>query len=111
MELDAIDPRYMQDIESVLETWNDHRLFQKDELAALALYLVWAENAFSQLGGSWDGCTIRQRDTQCLLVTKATFAGIPYVAFCSDRTPTRCIRSFVKQLSDGRTKWSRDKYR
>ena len=111
METDAIDPRYMEDIENILEPWTDYRLFHKDELAALALYLIYGENVLSQLGGSWDGCTIRQRDTQCLLVTKATFDGLPYVAFCSDRTPSRCVRSFVKQLSAGTVKWSRDKYR
>lgn len=56
------------------------------------------------------GFTFSWRGTQCRLAVKGKVAGIPSVAFVTDRTPRGCIRTFAKWVLEDRIKWYKDKY-
>ena len=98
-------------IEGTLEGWSDHRLVSHDEMVAMLWFLVYGQNAYSQFGADWTGCSFSQRAEQCLLVARRVEGGVPQVAFVTGRTPTDCMRIFHKLWSVDLVEWTRDKYR
>jgi hypothetical protein len=98
-------------VEETLKDWHDHRLCSKDELVAAIWYLVYGQNAFSQFGADWTGCSFSQSEETCLLVGRRVFQGDAQVCFVTGRTPMDCMRILHKRYEKDTLNWSKDKFR
>ena len=63
-----------------------------------------------EIGLTITGYSIRQREVRCILCVKGDFAGIPRVAFVTERTNTDCILVFVRKWLNDTLEWNHDKY-
>lgn len=106
----STDLDYYSIVEPTFDGWTDHRLLSLDEAAAMVWYFVYGQNVFSQFGRDWTGCSFRQDETSCLLVSRSTIDGRRQVAFTTGRTPTDCVRVFCRRFRAGEVEWYDDKY-
>lgn len=56
------------------------------------------------------GCSFSQRGLNTLLVVKGTLGDIPQVAFCTEKFPMDCVRTFGRLWIEDRVKWHPDRY-
>lgn len=88
----------------------DHRLYEEQDVAGALLFAFHPEDLLSKYGGVYKGHNVACLGWCYRVVIKAVFDGIPLVAFINERTTTRCMRIFVRQLEERRVAWQPDKY-
>jgi len=104
----------MHDLE-LLKSWDWDKVFADPSWEAEVLALHYFHNVLmcvtDQNGWTIDGCSLSPRGLNTLLVVKAIHDGIPLVAFCTEKFPIGCIRTFCRMYLEGRVKWHQDKFR
>lgn len=103
--------KHLEQFEQALAGWTDERFISRDELRALAMFNLYLVNLAEQDGWEYYGHSYKAGTPMGCLVVKATIDGVPQVVFSSGRTPTNCVRIFIRNLGDGLLNWQRDKYR
>lgn len=100
----------LERLRSIDKTYVDQRYISEQDMR---LYVWFHEHLYDEilnLGGEERGYSFRQQGLNCLLVYKATFAGVRQVVFCTSTNPVSCIRSFFKRFYADTLKWVPDKY-
>lgn len=78
--------------------------------------IVWARwhmmlvNCFEEVGWVYRGESFKDQGWATLLVVKGAHEGTPLVAFVTERTPTDCMKVFLRQMDEGRVEWREDKF-
>jgi hypothetical protein len=90
--------------------YSDHRIVSEQEMRCLVWYFLYVQNVLSQFSMSWRGCSFRQSDDFCLLVTKVVRAGVNEVVYTSGRTPLDCVRIFTRKWHQDTLEYVPDKF-
>jgi len=67
-------------------------------------------NLLQASGVFYRGESIKNQGWATLLVVKGAVDGTPVVAFVTERTPTDCMRVFLRQVDERRVEWKEDKF-
>lgn len=82
----------------------------KADMLALTYFFDTILHITDQNGWTVTGCSVSQRGLNTLLVVKATHDGIPLVAYCTEKFPTGCVRTFARMYLQDRVKWHPDRF-
>lgn len=102
---------YLEQFETALAAWSDHRFISRDELRAVAMFTMYLVNLLEGVGATYDGHSLRIGTPMCLLVVRGTLNAVPRVVFTSGRTPVACMRIFLRKLDEGLLEWVVDRFR
>lgn len=107
----AMDNAHLEGFKKALEGWTDERMVSRDQLWALAMFVLYLVNLGEADGWSYDGHSLKVGVPMSTLTVRATIEGVPYVVFTSGRTTMACIRVFMRKLEEGLLEWCPDRYR
>lgn len=88
-------------------------VFSEDGLVEGVYALLWETRAwayFVKCGAELIGYSVRHKDDEWLLVSKATLDGTQVVAFMSGATTTSCMRKMLHRLEEGNVRFYPDKF-
>lgn len=107
----AKDNSHVAGFRQALEAWDDERFVSRRQLWGMAMFFMYLVNLGEEDGWQYDGHSLKMGSPMCMLTVKAHIEGTPYVVFTSGRTPTSCVRVFIRKLEEGLLEWQPDKYR
>ena len=102
---------HLEQFDESLKGWTDERFISREDVRTVAIFAEYLVNLLEAEGASYDGHSLRIGTPMCLLVVRGTIDSIPHVAFTSARTPTACMRIFLRKLDEERVEWTVDRYR
>ena len=107
----ARDSEHVTEFKKSLESWTDHRFASSEDLFDLAMFHMYLVNLAEDDGWSYAGHSLKLGTPMSVLVVKSWHDETPMVVFTNARTPTGCIRVFMRKLAGGMLEWREDKYR
>lgn len=107
----AKDNGHLEQFELALGDWKDERFITREQLKDLAMFNLYLVNLAEDDGWSYAGHSLKMGTPMCLLVVKAWENETPLVVFTSGRTPTKCVRIFLRKLREDLLEWREDKFR
>lgn len=107
----ARDNQHVEAFREALDGWTDQRFATREEIEALCMFNLYLVNLAEADGWVYDGHSLNVGSPMCRLVVRGTHDGIPHVVFTSGRTPTACVRIFLRKLDEGWLEWSVDRFR
>lgn len=105
------DNGYLEQFRQSLQAWTDERMITRQQIEDLAIFNLYLVNLAEAAGWSYDGHSLTYGTPMCRLCVRGTLEGIPHVVFASGRTPTACVRIFLRKLEEGWLEWVVDRYR
>lgn len=97
-------------IEKELEKLDEVGPLSREDVRTWFLFHEYSVNLLADEGLVIRGTSFKDRGWSHLLVVKVAREGIPLVGFFTERSPTTCMRAFLKMLRDGRVEWREDKF-
>lgn len=107
----AKDNGHVVEFRKSLADWTDERMITRQQLDDLAMFFLYLVNLADEDGWVYDGHSMKMAATVCCLTVRSTIDGIPHVVFSSGRTPTACVRAFLRKMDEGWLEWVVDKFR
>lgn len=92
--------KVLETLQEHLEGWKDGRICTREDILVWYKYIAYLVNLLESDGIEYRGHSLKNGSPLCLLVTKVTLEGTPYVVFTSGRTTTDCMRIFLKRLEE-----------
>lgn len=102
---------HLTELATQLQGWVDNRIVSQEDISVWYRFLVYLVNLAEADGWEYTGHSLSLGVPTCRLVVRSELAGVPHVAFSSGRTPTGCMKSFLRKMEGGFLDWSKDKYR
>ena len=102
---------HLEGFKEALEQWTDERFITRDQIESLAMFYLYLVNLAEADGWVYNGHSMTYGQTMSRLVVRGTIDDVPHVVFSSARTPTGCITTFLRKLSEGWLEWAVDRYR
>lgn len=100
-----------RDVDDITSTY--HSTFSENGLAEGLYALLWETRAwayFVKCGAELVGYSVRHKEDEWLLVSRAILDGTQVVAFMSGSTTTSCMRKMLRRLEEGTVKFYPDKF-
>ena len=102
---------HLDDLDKALQQIDDERILRRQDVWVWYVFNEWLVNLGELQGWEYCGQSFTLKQPMSLLVVRATLDGIPHVAFSSGRTPTACMRAFLRKADEGWLEWSVDRFR
>ena len=106
-----MDSPHLVKFREALTDWTDERFITADELYALAVFFLYLVNLAELDEWEYNGHSLKVAVPMCTLTVKARVDNIPVVVFTSGRTPTGCVKMFIRKYEAGLLEWRDDQYR
>lgn len=107
----AKDSKYLEEFRKSLAVWTDERFVSRQQLDDLATFFLYLVNLAEEDGWIYNGYSMKYTSASSTLCVRATIDDIAHVVFSSGRTPTGCVRAFLRKMDEGWLEWVVDRYR
>ena len=97
-------------VQEVLENLPEEGPLSREEVEVWARWHLLLVNCFEQRDWIYRGESFKDQGWAMLLVVKGAHEGTPLVAFVTEKTPTDCMRVFLRMMDEGRVEWREDKF-
>lgn len=108
--MQAMDNKYLEQLEEALASWTDHRCVSADEIRTLTMFNMYLVNLADNAGWVYRGHSWKESEYLGCLVVKATVDEVPSVVFTNAKTPIDGMRIFLRKLEADFLEWVPDKY-
>lgn len=104
------DNGHVEGFKESLEAWTDHRFVSREDIEALAMFVMYIVNLADAGGWLYRGHSFRMGVGLSTLVVKAMLDDTAVVCFVSGKTFVNCVRIFLRKLDEDVVEWRQDKY-
>lgn len=102
---------HLEHFEEQLQQWTDERIVSRGDISVWYMFNEYLVNLSEEDGWEYTGHSLTKGLPMSRLVVRGRIDGIHHVVFSSGRTPTGCMRAFLRKMKEGWLEWQVDRYR